>query len=57
MVYLSVVLVPLGQEADDGVEQEDEEEDQDENFLRPDPDLLVSLRCDVEGIITGAVTK
>ena len=56
MVYLSVVLVPLGQEADDGVEQEDEEEDQDENFLGPDPDLL-SLRCDVEGIITGAVTK
>ena len=57
MVYLSVVLVPLGQEADDGVEEEDEEEDQDENFLGPDPDLLVSFRCDVEWIITGAVTE
>ena len=33
MVDFSVVLVPLREEADDGVEEEDEEQGQDEHLL------------------------
>ena len=43
MIYFSVVLVPLGEEADDGVEEEQEEEDQDEYFLWSDSIIHVLL--------------
>ena len=36
MIYFPVVLVPLTEEADHRVEEEQEEEDQDEDFLGSD---------------------
>ena len=48
MIYFSIVLVPLAQEADHGVEKEQEEEDQDEDFLGSD---LYRAVCGSSGLV------
>ena len=62
MIYFSIVLVPLAQEADHGVEQEQEEKDQDEDLLGSDLYRAVCRSSGLVGrnvgeIITAGVTN
>ena len=63
VIYFSVVFVPLTQEADHGVEEEQEEQDQDEDFLGSDLYRGVWSSCGLIGrnvgetIITARVTN
>ena len=63
VIYFSVVFVPLAQEADHGVEEEQEEEDQDEDFLGSDLYRAVCRSSGLVGcsnvgeIITAGVTN
>ena len=50
MIYFPVVFIPLAQEAENGVEKEQEEKDQDEDFLGSD---LYSVEW--SGIASGLV--
>ena len=63
VIDFSVVFVPLAQEADHGVEEEQEEEDQDEDLLGPDLYRGVwrsrrgLIGCNVGEIITARGTN